>query len=58
MAGAGRLYLLLGRQDLLGTDVPNASSGPLLPGQSARYASDSNPLRDRDFVALSVSYAF
>ena len=41
-----------------GTDVPNASSGPLPPGQSARYSSDSNPLRDRDFVALSVSYAF
>ena len=41
-----------------GTDAPNASSGPLPPGQSANYSSGSNPLRDRDFVSLSVSYAF
>ena len=41
-----------------GTDVPSASSGPLPPGQSASYSSGSNPLRDRDFVSASVSYAF
>jgi hypothetical protein len=41
-----------------GIDVPNASSGPLPPGQSARYSSGANPLRDRDFLAVSVSYAF
>ena len=41
-----------------GVDVPSASSGPLPPGQSPSYASGSNPLRDRDFVTLSVSYAF
>jgi len=41
-----------------GTDVPNAASGPLPPGQSADYASNSNPLRDRDFVSISISYAF
>jgi hypothetical protein len=41
-----------------GTDVPDASSGPLPPGQSASYSSGSNPLRDRDFISASVSYAF
>ncbi len=41
-----------------GTDVPDASSGPLPTGQSASYSSGSNPLRDRDFVSASVSYAF
>ena len=41
-----------------GTDVPDASSGPLPTGQSASYSSGSNPLRDRDFVSVSVSYAF
>jgi hypothetical protein len=41
-----------------GTDAPNASSGPLPPGQSAAYSSGSNPLRDRDFVSVGVSYAF
>ena len=41
-----------------GTDMPNASSGPLPPGQATSYASSSNPLRDRDFLSVSVSYAF
>jgi len=41
-----------------GTDTPNASSGPLPPGQAASYASNSNPLRDRDFLSMSLSYAF
>ena len=41
-----------------GTDMPNASSGPLPPGQATSYASGANPLRDRDFLSVSVSYAF
>ncbi|OGI45596.1 MAG: hypothetical protein A2637_02925 [Candidatus Muproteobacteria bacterium RIFCSPHIGHO2_01_FULL_65_16] len=36
-----------------GTDSSGVPSG-----QSADYASNSNPLKDRDFVALSVSYSF
>jgi hypothetical protein len=28
------------------------------PGQPASYASSANPLKDRDFLAVSVSYAF
>ena len=41
-----------------GTDLADASSGPLPTGQSAGYSSGSNPLRDRDFISASVSYAF
>jgi hypothetical protein len=41
-----------------GTDAPDAATGPLPAGQSASYSSGSNPLRDRDFVSMSVSYAF
>jgi hypothetical protein len=41
-----------------GADVPDASTGPLPTGQSASYSSGSNPLRDRDFISASVSYAF
>lgn len=41
-----------------GTDAPNAASGALPAGQSASYASSSNPLKDRDFLAVSVSYSF
>jgi len=47
-----------GGRSYSGTDVPSAASGPLPPGQSADYASNSNPLRDRDFVSVSISYAF
>jgi hypothetical protein len=49
VAGHRRLYRVLRRQNLFGHDTPNASSGPLPPGQAASYASNSNPLRDRDF---------
>ncbi|MCR4302070.1 MAG: DUF1302 domain-containing protein [Sulfuricaulis sp.] len=28
------------------------------PGQSASYASSANPLKDRDFLAVSLSYSF
>ena len=41
-----------------GTDVPSATSGALPPGQSANFASGSNPLKDRDFLSISLSYAF
>ena len=41
-----------------GTDTPNPSTGPLPPGQATGYASGSNPLRDRDYLSVSVSYAF
>ena len=37
-----------------GTD-PNPG---LPPGQAATYASSANPLKDRDFISASVSYAF
>ena len=47
-----------GGNTFAGTDSPNAASGPLPPGQSASYASGSNYLKDRDFLAVSVSYAF
>ena len=41
-----------------GVDMPNATSGPLPVGQAATYASGSNPLRDRDYLSMSLSYAF
>jgi hypothetical protein len=41
-----------------GTDTPTAATGALPAGQSADYASSSNPLKDRDFLAVSVSYSF
>jgi hypothetical protein len=47
-----------GGKNYSGTDVPNALSGPLPPGQAASYASSSNLLRDRDFLSVSLSYAF
>ncbi len=40
-----------------GTDVPPAGS-VVTPGQSAGFCSNANPLRDRDFYSLSVSYSF
>jgi hypothetical protein len=50
--------MYFGGKTYSGTDTPNASSGPLPPGQSASYASGSNYLKDRDFLSISVSYAF
>lgn len=47
-----------GGRSYFGTDTPTAATGALPPGQSAEFASNSNPLRDRDFVSISVSYAF
>lgn len=33
-------------------------SAPPPPGQDARWSINANPLRDRDFVAVSISYSF
>lgn len=38
--------------------APNSAQNPFPAGQSRYYASSTNPLRDRDFIALSVSYSF
>ncbi|MDQ3027533.1 MAG: DUF1302 domain-containing protein [Pseudomonadota bacterium] len=46
-----------GGRTYCGTDVPNP--GVTIPaGQSASYCSAANPLKDRDFYSLSVSYSF
>jgi hypothetical protein len=46
--------MFFGGNTFSGTD-PNS---PLPPGQTASYASSSNYLKDRDFLAISVSYSF
>ncbi|APV48378.1 hypothetical protein BWI17_00955 [Betaproteobacteria bacterium GR16-43] len=46
-----------GGRTFCGTDVPPAGSA-VTPGQPASWCSDANPLRDRDFYSVSVSYAF
>lgn len=47
-----------GGRSLSGVDVPSAASGALPAGQSANYASGTNALKDRDFIAISLSYSF
>jgi len=47
-----------GGKRVSGTDVPNAASGALPAGQPATYASHTNPMVDRDFLAISLSYSF
>jgi hypothetical protein len=47
--GGGRTYC--------GTDVP-ATTSTLVGGQSASFCSSANPIKDRDFIAFSVSYSF
>ena len=47
--GGGRTYC--------GTDVPTPGA-VITPGQSASWCSAANPLRDRDFYSLSISYSF
>jgi hypothetical protein len=38
---------------------PNAAFDPSFPpNQSASYSSHTNPLKDRDFLAISISYSF
>jgi hypothetical protein len=46
-----------GGRTYCGTDVPPPGS-VVTPGQSASYCSGANPLKDRDFYSLSVSYSF
>ncbi len=47
----------MGGRSYCGTDVPPAGSS-VTPGQSASYCSVANPLKDRDFYSVSVSYSF
>lgn len=47
-----------GGKKISGTDTPNAASGALPAGQSASYASHTNPMVDRDFLSISLSYSF
>ena len=47
-----------GGEKIRGTD-PNAAVDPLFPPeQSPSYSSHTNPLKDRDFLAVSISYSF
>ena len=46
-----------GGRTFCGTDVPPAGSA-VTPGQSASFCSNANPLKDRDFYSVSVSYSF
>ncbi len=46
-----------GGRNYCGTDVAPAGQA-IPPGQSASYCSAANPLRDRDFYSISVSYSF
>jgi len=46
-----------GGRTYCGTDVPPAGSA-VTPGQSASFCSNANPLKDRDFYSVSVSYSF
>ena len=46
-----------GGRTYCGTDVPPPGS-VVTPGQSASFCSGANPLKDRDFYSLSVSYSF
>jgi hypothetical protein len=46
-----------GGRTFCGTDQPPAGSS-VTPGQSASWCSSANPLKDRDFYSISVSYSF
>ena len=46
-----------GGRTFCGTDVPPAGS-VVTPGQPASFCSAANPLKDRDFYSISVSYSF
>lgn len=47
----------VGGRTYCGTDVP-PPGGAVTAGQSASYCSNANPLKDRDFYSVSVSYSF
>jgi len=46
-----------GGRTFCGTDTPPPGSA-VTPGQSASWCSSANPLKDRDFYSISVSYSF
>ncbi len=46
-----------GGRTFCGTDVPPPGSA-VTPGQPASWCSSANPLKDRDFYSVSVSYSF
>jgi hypothetical protein len=46
-----------GGRTFCGTDQPPPGSS-VTPGQSASWCSSANPLKDRDFYSVSVSYSF
>jgi Protein of unknown function (DUF1302) len=46
-----------GGKKFCGTDVPPPGAA-ITPGQPASWCSSANPLKDRDFYSLSVSYSF
>jgi hypothetical protein len=46
-----------GGRTYCGTDVPTPGS-VITPGQSASFCSSANPLKDRSFYSMSVSYSF
>ncbi|MBA3506638.1 MAG: DUF1302 domain-containing protein [Betaproteobacteria bacterium] len=41
-----------------GRTFSGTDAGAIPPGQSRAFASGANPLKDRDFIAASVSYSF
>jgi hypothetical protein len=48
-----------GGRTIAGIDTGNGNANnPFPAGQSRYYASSTNPLQDRDFLAISVSYSF
>ena len=57
LAGGHRLHGLLRRAHDR-RHRPGARRTAFPPGQSRSYASSTNPLQDRDFLAVSVSYSF
>jgi hypothetical protein len=47
-----------GGRTYCGTDVPSTPGAVITPGQAASWCSSANPLKDRDFYSLVVSYSF
>lgn len=47
-----------GGRNYCGTDDAALSGGALAAGQPLDYCTSANPLKDRDFLALTVSYSF
>lgn len=47
-----------GGRTFCGSDVAAASAATLAAGQPLSYCSSANSLKDRDFIAFNISYAF